>query len=391
MKPGWTRQPIAALARHNLGKMLDQAKNRGDMKPYLRNLNVRWFDFDLTDVLQMRFEAHEVERYTVRKGDLVICEGGYPGRAAVWNEDEPVYFQKALHRVRFYEPAYAQWCLYYLLYEDAAGKLKLHFNGTGIQHFTGETLARFEIPAPSASEVTRIVAILDEAFEAIATAKANTQKNLQNARELFDNFMHTLLSMTGPDWTERTLQEVCKISSKLVDPREPEYIDMSHVGAGNIESRSGELVHVLTAREEQLISGKFLFDDSAVLYSKIRPYLMKVVRPAFSGLCSADIYPLVPKSGRIDRDYLYYLLLSRSFTEYAIKGSARAGMPKVNREHLFAYRTSLPPIEVQSRHAGRLDALTFATQRLTEICDVRLAALDELKQSLLHQAFTGAL
>jgi len=104
MNAGWQRKRVADLAQHSLGKMLDKAKNRGEPRPYLRNLNVRWFDFDLTDVLEMRFLPSEVERYTVRKGDVVVCEGGYPGRAAIWERDEPIFFQKALHRVRFHQP-----------------------------------------------------------------------------------------------------------------------------------------------------------------------------------------------------------------------------------------------------------------------------------------------
>ena len=75
------------LADLCLGKMLDKAKNRGELRPYLRNLNVRWFDFDLSDVAEMRFEEHEHERYSAKAGDVLICEGGYPGRAAIWSKD----------------------------------------------------------------------------------------------------------------------------------------------------------------------------------------------------------------------------------------------------------------------------------------------------------------
>ena len=252
-------------------------------------------------------------------------------------------------------------------------------------------LKEHRVGFPAYAEQRRIVAILDEAFEGIATAKANADKNLQNARELFDNALQSLLSSGGVDRTQRSMADVCDILSKLVDPREERYLDLLHVGAGNIEIKTGTLVDVLTARQEQLISGKFLFDESMVLYSKIRPYLMKVVRPDFSGLCSADIYPLAPKAGAITRDYLYYLLLSPAFTEYAIKGSARAGMPKVNREHLFAYEFLLPSIQEQELIAAKLDSLADQTQQLNAVYERKLAALDELKKSLLHQAFTGQL
>jgi type I restriction enzyme S subunit len=150
-------------------------------------------------------------------------------------------------------------------------------------------------------------------------------------------------------WQSRLLGEVCEISSALVDPRGDEYLDMMHVGGANIESQTGELIELKTAREEGLISGKFVFDDTAVLYSKIRPYLMKVARPNFRGLCSADIYPLSVKPDQLDRDYLFYVLLSSKFTDFANAGSARAAMPKVNRDHLFAFPVFLPPVPEQQR------------------------------------------
>ena len=98
---GWVEKPLAELAEHSLGKMLDKQKNRGEFHPYLRNLNVRWFDFDLTDLLEMRFEESEHEKYTAVVGDLLICEGGYPGRAAIWPGPGPIHFQKAIHQFEF--------------------------------------------------------------------------------------------------------------------------------------------------------------------------------------------------------------------------------------------------------------------------------------------------
>ena len=156
-------------------------------------------------------------------------------------------------------------------------------------------------------------------------------------------------------WETTSFSDVCSIDSALVDPREAEYSDLLHVGGANIESSNGVLIDLKTAKDEGLKSGKFLFDDSTVLYSKIRPYLMKVARPEFRGLCSADIYPLTPKPGVLERDYLYHVLLSPEFTDFAVAGSARAGMPKVNRDHLFSYGFLLPPLAEQQRIVGILD------------------------------------
>jgi type I restriction enzyme S subunit len=247
------------------------------------------------------------------------------------------------------------------------------------------------IPVPPLAEQQRIVGLLDEAFEGLATAKANAEKNLQNARALFESHLQSVFTQRGPGWVEKRFDEVCAITSTLVDPRKEAFLDFTHVGAGNIESKTGVFVDLKTAREEGLISGKFLFDESMVLYSKIRPYLMKVARPDFEGLCSADMYPLSPIKNVITRDYLFHLLLSKHFTDYAIQGSARAGMPKVNRDHLFAFKVYLPDVKKQKQLAANLDDLSEETQRLARLYDQKLAALEALKKSLLHQAFTGEL
>ena len=195
----------------------------------------------------------------------------------------------------------------------------------------------------------------------------------------------------GEGWEENKLNDVCKITSKLIDPKQEEFQNLIHIGAGNIESEKGTLIGLKTAKEENLISGKFLFDETMVLYSKIRPYLMKVVRCNFKGLCSADIYPLVPIKDKITQDFLYHLLLSSHFTEYAMEGSQRAGMPKVNRKHLFEYTFYCPPFQEQKTIVKRLDTLSKQTKALEKIYQEKLRDLDELKKSILQKAFSGEL
>ncbi|MUH96893.1 restriction endonuclease subunit S [Aliivibrio fischeri] len=243
----------------------------------------------------------------------------------------------------------------------------------------------------SKSEQQKIVTILDKAFVDIEQARVNTEKNLQNARELFDSYLQQVFSERGEGWKKFVFSDLCEITSKLVDPRESEFLDYPHIGAANITSVTGELTEIKTAREEQLKSGKFVFDESMVLYSKIRPYLMKTCRPNFVGLCSADIYPLVPNKELITRDFLFYLLTTQHFTDYAISGSSRAGMPKVNRTHLFNYTCHIPSVEEQDMLVEKLNLMMEKSEELQGIYQSKLAALDELKQSLLQQAFTGQL
>jgi type I restriction enzyme S subunit len=188
--PEWNVRKIAEVAKHSLGKMLDKAKNKGKLQPYLRNINVRWFTFDLSDLLQMPFLPQESAKYTAIKGDVLICEGGYPGRAAIWAEDYPIYFQKALHRVRFHESVHNEWFLYYLYAQDKSGKLKQHFSGTGIQHFTGEVLARFELPLPPLPELRRAVAKFEELSSKTQRLESIYQQKLAALEALKKSLLH---------------------------------------------------------------------------------------------------------------------------------------------------------------------------------------------------------
>jgi type I restriction enzyme S subunit len=247
----------------------------------------------------------------------------------------------------------------------------------------------YEVSFPPLPEQQRIVSILDEAFAAIDKAKANAEKNLKNAKELFESYLQGVIE--NEDCETIKFSDVCVISSKLIDPKKSEFQNLIHIGAGNIESRKGTLIDLKTAKEENLISGKFLFDETMILYSKIRPYLMKVVNCEFKGLCSADIYPLVPIKGRLLKEFLYYLLLTKDFTDYAILGSQRAGMPKVNREHLFAFKLKLPVIKEQQIIVNKLNVLLSETNKLESIYQQKLTDLQELKKSILQKAFNGEL
>src|SRR6266851_2255747 len=191
---GWANKRIGEISQHSLGKMLDKAKNRGDLRPYLRNINVRWFTFDLSDLLQLRFLQGEAAKYTAVKGDVLVCEGGYPGRAAIWNEDYPIYFQKALHRVRFHKPEHGKWFVYYLYAQDKSGALRQHFSGTGIQHFTGEGLDRFEIPIPPLPELRRQVARIDELFTETQRLESIYQQKLAALEALKKSLLHQAFS-----------------------------------------------------------------------------------------------------------------------------------------------------------------------------------------------------
>ena len=110
----WRKVKLGEITESCLGKMLDATKNRGEFQPYLANINVRWGAFNLKNLSQMKFEPYESERYGIRYGDLIICEGGEPGRCAIWKDQIPnMKIQRALHRVRPIEDKVNNFYLFY--------------------------------------------------------------------------------------------------------------------------------------------------------------------------------------------------------------------------------------------------------------------------------------
>lgn len=160
---GWEWVRFEQIVSSRLGKMLDKAKNKGVSKPYLRNTNVQWFRFELDDIKEMRIEEREAEEYRVDVGDLLICEGGEPGRCAVWQGQLPeIYCQKALHRVRPYCGIVPEFLQAVLNVDAASGRLDQNFTGATIKHFSGEKLARYVLALPPVAEQRRIVSKVQE-------------------------------------------------------------------------------------------------------------------------------------------------------------------------------------------------------------------------------------
>lgn len=155
---GWEWVRLSEIVESRLGKMLDKAKNTGKRYPYLRNTNVQWGYIDLDDIKEISLEASELEEFRLIPGDLLICEGGYPGRCAIWQEScREMYFQKALHRVRPYAGISTELIAISLESDSKSGNLDKYFTGATIKHFVGQALDRYVLPLPPLAEQSRIV------------------------------------------------------------------------------------------------------------------------------------------------------------------------------------------------------------------------------------------
>ena len=249
------------------------------------------------------------------------------------------------------------------------------------------------LPKPSTEEQKKIancIASIDELI-ALHTQKLEALKDYKKGlmQQVFPAEGKTAPKLRFPEfqgegeWVKKPLERIIEIASGQVDPTKPPYCDMPHIGGENIESDSGKILNVSTAKDLNLISGKYAFDESYILYSKIRPALNKVASPNFKGICSADIYPIRPATDELLKGFLFYLLLSKEFLDYAKKHSDRGKIPKVNREALMAYIASLPAPDEQRRIAEffcSIDALLASQTRKVE-------ALRAHKNGLMQKLF----
>ena len=189
MGSDWKSGKLGDFVDSCLGKMLDKNKNKGDYHPYLGNSNVRWGYFELDSLSEMKFESHEHEKYGLKKGDLIVCEGGEPGRCAIWKEDVPTMkIQKALHRIRPLDGLDSGYLFYWFLNSGKIGRLDPFFTGTTIKHLTGKALSQLPIDIPPMEHQKYSVNVLSCLDNKIELNKQTNQTLEQMAQTLFKSW-----------------------------------------------------------------------------------------------------------------------------------------------------------------------------------------------------------
>lgn len=212
------------------------------------------------------------------------------------------------------------------LAKKAQGKSVVHIHNTDIQEVT--------IAYPSRTEQDRIVSVFRQLDHLITLHQR--QPFLHSPPDI-----SLIVQLTPPfytfSWEQRKWINTVDISTNMVDPKSGKYDLLPHVAPGNIESFTGRLYdNVKLVGEENLISGKFVFNVGDIVYGKINPQLGKYVFARFSGLTSADAYVLNAKNGIVQK-FLYAVIQTRDFYDYSVSVSKRSGMPKINRDELNAY------------------------------------------------------
>ncbi len=278
-------------------------------------------------------------------------------------------------------------------------------HSTGIRNLDGDAYKAIKISIPPLPEQQRIVGILDEAFAGLATAKANAEKNLQNARALFESHLQSVFTQRGKGWVERPLSAVCNLQNGYAF-RSGDYIEssntlnvrMSSIRPGGSfdpehnqrflpDSYAKEYDSFLLKDGDLIIAMTDMAGDPKILGV---PTLVSN-QNGRNFLLNQRVGKLFGFSDNVRVPYLRYFLANPSIKLFYKSKGAGGLQINISKGDILSAQIPLPSITMQDRIIEQLDELSEETRRLESIYQQKLAALDELKKSLLHQAFSGAL
>jgi len=391
VKDEWPKVKLADVAGQCLGKMLDAKKNKGRLMPYLRNPNVRWFDVDTTDLQMMPFEDHEHERYGLKAGDIVICEGGEAGRAAIWDGRLPdLKFQKAIHRVRPGPRLHNRFFVHRLMADHQNGRLGDYLTGATIKHFTGQDLARYEIPLPPLAEQRRIAEVLDRAEALRAKRRAALAELDSLTQSLFlDMFGDPATNPKG--WPKQKLGDIAK---QITDGEHQTPKRTTHgiklLSARNVRDGFIDVTDVdyVSQEEHDRIKRRCNPEKGDVLISCSgtigRVATVSTTEP-FSLVRSVAL--IKPKGDIVDSTFLENHLRTPALHSKMQRSANASSQANLFQGQIRELPTTLPPITMQREFARRVTAV----EALKTAHRASLAELDALFATLQHLAFRGEL
>jgi len=408
---GWTSAPIDDLGELRLGKMLDKAKNQGLPAKYLRNINVRWFRFDLDDMHTIFASPAELEQLSVEDGDLFVCEGGEPGRCAVWRGGDNVFvYQKALHRVRSHGGMVPELLMYRLRYDAETGALADAFTGTTIKHLTRESLARFKVPVPPLAEQERIVDKLDALLARVDACRGR----LDRVPGILKRFRQSVLAAATSgeltrewraergiesEWREATLGSLltdvrygtskkCEyeasktpvlripnVAGGTVNHEDMKYADFDEDEMAKLALTPGDLLMIRSNGSVGLVGRTALVSEreAGFLYAG---YLIR----------------LRPNAAHASPAYLSLFLASpASRARIELTARSTTGVNNINAEEIRAFPVALPALDEQYEIARRVGELFAMADRLDGRVLSAQAIVERTTPSALAKAFRGEL
>jgi type I restriction enzyme S subunit len=285
---------------------------------------------------------------------------------------------------------------HWLSSDEIVARINETCTGARMPRANMDAVSDFEVPVPPLPEQRRIVAILDEAFAAIATAKANTEKNLANARAVYESHLHAVFSQRDGEWAKQVpLEELTKEDSQItygvVKPGEEG--DVVFVRGGDL-SRGRVLMHQLrtiTSAFSQQYKRTLLRGGELLISLVGQPGQVAVAPPELAGANIARQVGLIRLRDSMEAEFVRLFL--ESPVGQALLGARQSGSVQqvINLGELRQVRVPVPSKPTQVQVVARLEAFSADTQRLEVLAHRKLAALDALRASLLHHAFTGQL
>lgn len=323
--------------------------------------------------------------------DTLICKDGAGiGKLGIVGElPGPATINSSLLLIRALQGVHPKF-LYHTLCSPIFQKLvQEKIDGATTPHLYQREIREFPVLIPPLPEQRRIVAILDEAFEGIDTAVASAEKNLANARELFESYRDTLFEGAGHGWAETTLGEVCKFHGGSQPPKSVFSTDNGPDKIRLIQIRDYKSErHVVYISATQ---ARRFCDESDVMIGRYGPPLFQILR-GLKGAYNVALMKAVPNEKVLSKDYLFQFLKNRRILRYIIHSSNRAaGQIGLNKETIEPYPIAVPDLNEQAIIVKKLEALAAQQTALERVYESKIDALAELKQSILQRAFAGEL
>jgi type I restriction enzyme, S subunit len=365
------------------------------------------------------------ERYEIVTDDILIARSGSVGKSfLVKDVPQKTVFASYMIRIRMNPdaeclPEYLYWCLQSQQFWHQVMGFR---RGSAMKNINAQMLKSLAFPVPEIDMQQSIVNFLEvfsqrlegdiidlpnlppplieqrrivERIEALA-GKVEEARRLREAavgetKAIISSALHQIFEVESASWDQMPMTEAIQITAQQVDPTNPEYSHLPHINGSNIESKTCRLLPYNSVEQDGMTSNKYLFQPNTVLYSKIRPYLQKATYVDFTGLCSADMYPIEMKSKEIDPKFLMWSLVAGPFTEYANQLSGRTRMPKLNRKQLFGFFLAYPAISKQKQIVDYLEKLQQKLNSLHSLQEKTYLELNSILPSILDKAFKGEL
>ena len=401
MKKGWETKELAAVSAINYG-YTESASSEPVGPRFLRITDIQNDNVDWETVPYCRIESADLPKYRLASGDIVFARtGATTGKSFLVDDPPDAVFASYLIRLRLLDrellPEFVS------LFFQTAGYwrvIKDGSSGSAQGGFNATKLGALTIPVPPLPEQQRIVGLLDEAFAGLATAKANAEKNLQNSRALFESHLQSVFTHRGKGWKPTTLgQEIdllagfaFKSAQYTAKPRDIRLLRGDNIIQGCLRWDDVKRWPANDTKEYE----RYWLCEGDVVVAMDRPWVKAGLKHA---TIAADDLPclLVQRTARLrggpnlENRFLKLLIGSSAFTSHILGVQTGIGVPHISGQQIKDFEFARPPLADQRRIADNLESLREETQRLATLYERKLAALEALKKSLLHQAFTGEL